>query len=166
MNKVDMNAYKSLGRQIAENRTTSLDHYDIKLNWKEALTSEIRVRDFEPFTVDEPAVIGGQDKGPNPIEYLLSGALGCFTVGVVLAASSKNVEIRSLEAELESDVDMSVFYDTVLGGEHGIAQSYIVLKVDSDASVEHIEEFAQHSLDYSPVLNSLRLPVKVIVEKK
>ena len=165
MNNLNLDVYNELGNQIAQNRDASFDHFVVDLDWKEGFRSEISVRDFAPFIVDEPEVIGATNKGPNPVEYMLAGAVSCFTVGVVASASTKGIAIKSLKATIEGNVDMSIFYGTVLGGEHGITQAFITLRIDADAPLEELEACATHSLTYSPVLNSLKLPVKVIPVK-
>lgn len=166
LNHVNLDQFKALGEELAKNRAGALDNFHIKLNWKEGFRSEVTVRDFAPFTVDEPEVLGAQNKGPNPVEYLLAGCMGCFTVGVVAGATKAGIQINSLQVEIDANVDMAVFYDQVLGGQHGITQPYIILTIDADAPLEMLEALAEDSLRLSPVLNSLKQwPVKIIVEK-
>lgn len=42
--------------------------FETQLEWKGELTVEAKARDFTLF-IDEPPNLGGQDKGPNPVEY-------------------------------------------------------------------------------------------------
>ncbi|MBI2910032.1 MAG: hypothetical protein HYX92_20515 [Chloroflexi bacterium] len=48
----------------------------VKLFWQEGTQSDVYVRTHGPFTVDEPAVVGGTDTGPRPTEYLMIGYVG------------------------------------------------------------------------------------------
>ncbi|MCU0259068.1 MAG: OsmC family protein, partial [Solirubrobacteraceae bacterium] len=59
----------------------------------------ILIRNHE-LTVDEPAVAGGTDEGPSPLE-MLSGALaGCIAVTMEMYAARKGWELPSVEVEV------------------------------------------------------------------
>lgn len=47
-----------------------------KLVWRGGTQSDIYVRSYGPFRLDEPAVVGGSDTGPRPTEYLMMGYVG------------------------------------------------------------------------------------------
>ena len=44
------------------------------------MRSRLQVRDFAPMIADEPTALGGTDKGPNPIEYLMGSLSSCVSV--------------------------------------------------------------------------------------
>ena len=166
LNHLNLDQFNALGEELKKNRPAARDHFTLNLDWKGGFRSEVTARDFAPFVIDEPEILGATNKAPNPVEYLLGGAMGCFTVGVVAGATKEGIQIDSLQVQIDADVDMNVFYDMVLGGQHGITQPVIILKMKADVPVEKLEELAANSLRLSPVLNSLKeWPVKIVVEK-
>ena len=166
MKVFNKNVFNKTAQAVKENPKAGIEKFKAHLEFEEGLRSNIRIRNFAPFKVDEPEVLGSTNLAPNPIEYLISGAVGCFTVGVALNAHLNNVKINSLSADLEANLDMGVFFDAVQGGEHGITEICITLTVDTDGTMEQINSFVQKSLSHSPVLNSLKMKAKVIVIKK
>ena len=40
--------------------------------WQSGLQTHSQIRDFAPVVMDEPDFLGGQNQGPNPLEYLLT----------------------------------------------------------------------------------------------
>ena len=45
----------------------------------------VKVRDFT-LTIDEPPSLGGEDAGPNPVEYILAGFMGCYPIPLIRIA--------------------------------------------------------------------------------
>ena len=104
-----------------------------------------------------------RNKGPNPVEYLMTGIAGCFSLGIVIGASLEGVTIQDLKTEVDANLDMGVFFDVVHGGRHGISDVAIKVYIKSDASKEQLDAIVHHSLEYSPVVNSLNITVKAII---
>lgn len=59
--------------------STSLETISVEAQRESATRTTVKLRDFE-LTVDEPEEMGGQNEGPNPLEYLLAGQAGCLNV--------------------------------------------------------------------------------------
>ncbi|MGK2907059.1 MAG: OsmC family protein [Desulfuromonadales bacterium] len=113
------------------------------------------------YDIDEPPVLLGGDKGPNPVEYLLVGLSGCVTTAMVAHAAARGIEIKSLETFLEGDLNVQGFLglsDTIPVGYQGITVTFKIEAEMSDAEKESLIELAQQ---YSPVLSSLINPVPV-----
>ena len=66
----------------------------------------VNIRDFAPLTLDEPQELGGMNKGPNPVEYLMTGIAGCFSIGIVIGASLEGVTIQDLKTEVDANLYM------------------------------------------------------------
>ena len=113
------------------------------------------------YDIDEPPVLLGGDKGPNPVEYLLVGLSGCVTTAMVAHAAARGIEIKSLETFLEGDLDVQGFLgisDTIPVGYQWIT---VTFKIEADMSDEEKEELIQLAQQYSPVLSSIINPVPV-----
>ena len=65
-------------------------------------------RSFE-LVVDEPEMLGGEDSGANPVEYLLAGYAGCLNVVFGIVAKELKVEIKSLDINIDGDINPEKF---------------------------------------------------------
>lgn len=163
MNNFNEENYLTTARAIAKEPKTGMLPFHAEFTWQEGLLGSVKVRDFKPLLLDEPKDLGGTNKGPNPVEYLMSGIAGCFSLGVVIGASLQNITIQSIKTEADANLDMGVFFDAVRGGRHGIGDVTLKLHIKADATDEQLNTLIQHSLEYSPVLNSLNISVKSVV---
>lgn len=121
----------------------------------------------EPFVLegDEPPVLLGENQAPNAVESVLHALGSCLAVGFVYNAAAQGIEVRSLEFELEGDMDIHGFLglsSDVRAGYNGIRVRYAV---DCDASPEKVDELCQYVQRTSPVLDMLRNPVPVRVAR-
>ena len=59
------------------------------------------------FVVDanEPPVLLGEDRAPNPVEYLLHALAACLTSAIIYEAAARGITIDSVESTLEGDLD-------------------------------------------------------------
>lgn len=121
----------------------------------------------QPFVLegDEPPVLLGANHAPNAVEAVLHALASCIAVGVAYNAAAQGIEIRSLEIDLEGEMDLHGFLGLspdVRAGYEGIQLTY---RVDTDASQEKIDELCAYVQRTSPVLDMLRNPVSVTVTR-
>jgi uncharacterized OsmC-like protein len=120
----------------------------------------------EPFVLDadEPPVLLGNDKGPNPVEYLLTALASCVTSSIIYHAAAKGVTIRSLESRLEGDIDLQGFLGIRDDVPRGYKEIRMFVNIDADASPEELEEIVKLGPTYSPVFDTITRPVPVSVQ--
>jgi len=112
--------------------------------------------------IDEPPVLLGQDRGANPVEYLLVGLSGCVTTTFIAYAAAQGVKIDELRTELDGDIDVRAF----LGITHDVRPGYQEIRVKfhvrSDAPREKLKELMVLAERRSPVSDSVRkgVPIK------
>src|SRR5262249_56145595 len=58
------------------------------------------------FVISEPVHVGGQNCAPTPLEFLLSGAVGCYAAVFAFYAARLGVTYDSFEAVARSDFDV------------------------------------------------------------
>lgn len=121
----------------------------------------------ESFTLegDEPPVLLGENAAPNAVEAALHALASCLAVGFVYNAAAQGIEVRSLEFDLEGELDLHGFLgmsDDVRAGYDDVRLTY---RVDCDASPEKVDEICEHVQRTSPVLDIFRNPVPVKVER-
>lgn len=124
----------------------------------------------QPFVLDadEPPILLGMDKGPNPVEYLLKALASCVTTAMVYHAAAKGIKIEELEATVSGDIDMQGFLglrDDVRNGYQNITMNY---RIKADASDEELEQIVKLGPTFSPVFDSVTkgVPVQVTARRK
>jgi uncharacterized OsmC-like protein len=112
---------------------------------------------------DEPPILAGGDDAPNPVEILLSSLASCLTTSLVAHAAVNNIEIRSLESEIEGDLDLNGFLGLNPRVPKGFTDIRVIIRVDADS--ENEAKLRRLAL-FSPVFNTLTsgVPVSVAIE--
>lgn len=120
----------------------------------------------KPFEedADEADILLGEDTGPNPVEYLLTGLAGCLTSSLIYHAAAKGIEIRGVESRLEGDLDLQGFLGLSKDVPVGYERIRVYFKIDADVSEEQKEELIQMAQKYSPVFNTVSNPTPVSVQ--
>ena len=115
------------------------------------------------FDADHPEVFASEDKGATPVEYVLVGLASCLTAGIAAVAQHRNIQLRSVTATLEGDMDLQGILgidDDVRNGFGGIKVTY---KIDADAKREDIEALVAQSQKRSAVYDIVTNPTNVTV---
>jgi uncharacterized OsmC-like protein len=124
---------------------------------------EFTDREAKHYDIDEPPVLLGQDRGSNPVEYLLVSLSGCLTTTLVVYAAAKGVELKGVSSRYEGDLDVRGFMNISRDVPVGYKQIKVVFDIDADISREQKEELVQLAQKYSPVYNTLANPSQVSV---
>jgi len=115
------------------------------------------------FDADHPELFASEDKGATPVEYVLVGLASCLTAGIAAIAQHRNIQLRSVTATLEGDMDLQGILgidDDVRNGFGGIKVTY---KIDADAKREDIEALVAQSQKRSAVYDIVTNPTNVTV---
>lgn len=116
------------------------------------------------FDADHPAVFASEDNGATPVEFVLVGLASCLTAGVAAVAQNREIQLRSVQANLEGAMDIQ----GILGGDPDVRNGFSDVKVsfdiDADASKEDIEALVAQSQKRSAVFDIITNPTNVNVE--
>jgi uncharacterized OsmC-like protein len=119
-------------------------------------------KSFE-LDADEPPLLLGEDKGPNPVEYVLTALAACVTTSLVFHAAAKGIEIRNVKSRLEGDLDLQGFLGVSKEVPVGYKNIRLYFDVDADISDEEKENLIQMGAKCSPVFNTVLSPTPVNV---
>ena len=70
------------------------------------------IRDLDPYIVDEPPGLLGDDTAPNPSEATLAALGSCLAVGVHANCVAEDITVRELAIELEADINITAVWGT------------------------------------------------------
>ena len=112
------------------------------------------------FIVSEPVHVGGQNCAPTPLEFLLSGVVGCYAAVFAFYAAKLGVAYDSFEAvaRTEFDVRGHMIADAPLSAFQKVT---ISISVASDAPADKLREIERLAFEGCPGISTLRQPVPV-----
>ncbi len=124
------------------------------------------IRNLPPYIVDEPPGLLGDDTAPNPSEASLAALGSCLAVGIHANAVNRGIVIKSLELELEADINITAVWGTGDTSPKPVGFDAVRVKVhlDAEASQAEIDDLVAHARTWSPVANTFSKPVPVNVE--
>jgi len=128
------------------------------------LGEEQRRKTTFKFDADHPEVFASEDKGATPVEYVLVGLASCLTAGIAAIAQHRNIQLRSVKATVEGNMDIQ----GILGIDHDVRNGFggirVTYKIDADAKREDIEALVAQSQKRSAVFDIVTNPTNVTVE--
>lgn len=127
---------------------------NVEAQRESATQTTVEVRDFE-LTVDEPEEMGGQNEGPNPLEYLLVGQAGCLNVTGQQVASDMDIGIDDLEITIEGEFNQAAFAGND-DDRTGLQDVEVSMTADADADETTIEEWAERVESRCPVSDNIK----------
>ena len=140
----------------AHNRSTIKDFY--------AAGGEDTSR-AEAFELDagEPAILIGNDTGPNPAELLLHALAACLTTSLVYVATARGVRLTKVESKLEGYIDVRGALGLSDEVRNGFDQIRVCFDVEGDASPENLQELVERAKARSAVFDMVTNGVEVYV---
>jgi uncharacterized OsmC-like protein len=122
-----------------------------------------RPRQFQ-FDADHPEVFAAEDNGATPTEILLAALASCLTAGVATVASNRDIQLHSVSATLEGDMDLQGILGIDPDVRNGYSNIKVTYSIDADASPADIEAIVAQSQKRSAVYDIITNPTNVTVE--
>lgn len=116
------------------------------------------------FDADHPEVFASTDHGATPVELVLSGLASCLTAGVASVAQLRGIQLRSVTATLEGDMDILGILGADTDARNGFNNIKVTFDIDADAKPEEIRALVAQSQKRSAVYDILTNPTNVTVE--
>jgi len=115
------------------------------------------------YDADHPLQFAAQDNGVTPVEYVLVALGSCLTAGVAAVAQQRGIQLRSVGATIEAEMDLH----GILGADPEVRNGFSGIKVDyqidADASPEDIRALVAQSQKRSAVYDIITNPTNVTV---
>src|SRR5437879_9829364 len=116
------------------------------------------------FDADHPEVFASEDKGATPVEYVLVGLASCLTAGIAAIAQHRNIQLRSVKATIEGNMDIQGILGIDSDVRNGFGGIKVTYNIDADAKREDIEALVAQSQKRSAVYDIVTNPTNVTVE--
>ncbi|GIU93170.1 MAG: osmotically inducible protein C [Acidimicrobiia bacterium] len=128
------------------------------------LGEEHRHRRTFTFEADHPEVFAAEDQGATPVEIVLVGLASCLTAGIAAVAQNREIQLRSVKATLEGDMNILGILGADPDVRNGFNRIRVKYEIDADATPEEIEALVAQSQKRSAVFDIITNPTQVTVE--
>ncbi len=106
--------------------------------------------------LDEPTDDGGQNSGPNPMQFFAASLAGCQNEQAQVVAEELGVAIHGIDIDLEIDLDLSGFMGKAEHSDGSYKQVRLSAVVRGDLTEEQVQELGQRVDRRCPILGLLR----------
>jgi uncharacterized OsmC-like protein len=115
------------------------------------------------FDADHPEVFASLDQGATPVEFVLVGLASCLTAGIAAVAQNRNIQLKSVKATIEGDMDLQGILGIDSDVRNGFSGIMVKYDIDADAKREDIEALVAQSQKRSAVYDIVTNPTNVTV---
>lgn len=112
---------------------------------------------------DHPQVFASEDNAPTPVELVLSGLASCLTAGVAAVAQRRGIQLHSVKATLEADMDLYGILGIDEEVRNGFGAIRVHFDIKADASEDDIRALVAQSQKRSAVFDIVTNPTSVFV---
>ena len=112
---------------------------------------------------DHPEVFAAKDNGATPVEIVLSALASCLTAGVASVAQHRGVQLRSVTAKVEGDMDLYGILGIDADVRNGFSAIRVSYQIDADATEDEIKAIVAQSQRRSAVFDVITNPTNVHV---
>lgn len=113
--------------------------------------------------IDHPELFASTDAGPTPPELVLMGLAGCLTAGIASVAQNRGVQLRSVTATVDGEMDLAGILGIDGDVRNGFGAVNVRYEIDADADATEIEGIVAQSQKRSAVFDIITNPTNVTV---
>lgn len=147
----------------AENRWISGTHSRTTLTTYRGAGGEHEHTTELVIDADHPPVLVGGDNGAVPVELVLTALASCLTAGIGNIAAARGVELTSVTATVEGDIDLQGILGISDEVRNGYQSIRIDFEIDGDAPEETLRAIVEQSRARSAVFDVITNPTPVSV---
>ncbi len=170
-NGIDVNKLNDLIEFIRANPEVANFQFKVDTEWVNGANSRTKIQtsNGKLFTLeaDEPPILLGTGKAPNPVQVMLHALGSCLIMGFVYNAAARGINVEAVELAIEGDLDLHGFLGISEDIRAGYQNIRVSCNVKCDAPRETVEELWEYIQKTAPVIDIIRneVPVHISLEK-
>jgi uncharacterized OsmC-like protein len=174
-NGVNIEALQGAKQALTDAPEAAKFQWRAKCEWVRGTNSRSTLTDFSglgqqhahrqvfEIEADHPQVFASEDNGATPPEIVLAALASCLTAGVATVATNRGVQLNSVTATVEGDMDLQGILGIDGDVRNGFDTISVTYDIDADASREDIEAIVAQSAKRSAVFDIVANPTTVNV---
>jgi uncharacterized OsmC-like protein len=133
--------------------------------WKDGMRIDAQARDHSVI-IDQSESGGGQDAGPNPLEYFFFALGGCLgTIAAIIARQDK-IDLRGFSVEIEGDLDTAFLMGKTEEGRAGFTEVRVAVNIDADMTEAEKEAFFHRVDERCPISDNMINDTRILFDVK
>lgn len=109
----------------------------------------------QEFIIDQPAAMGGEGLGPNPMEIFLSSLPACICAIGRIIANQERLAVNAIEVDVEGDIDKDVLLGKTEEGRAGFVEIRAFVKIDAEMTDEEKEDYLERITKRCPIADNI-----------
>jgi len=126
----------------------------IKAESTDTPTTEVHIGKHK-ILIDEPALFGGNDLAPSPVEFLLASIAGCISAIGHWQASQMGIRIEHLVTHISGQINSDAFFGKSYEKRCGFQKIEIQIKADAFWSEEEKAVWLDAVMKRCPVIDNI-----------
>ena len=110
---------------------------------------------------DHPPQFAASDNAATPVEIVLSALASCLTAGVAAVAQNRNIQVHSIKARVEGDMDIYGILGVDADVRNGFSNVRIHFDIKAEATQDEIAALVAQSQRRSAVFDIIANPGNV-----
>jgi uncharacterized OsmC-like protein len=175
-NGVNVDALLGVRNALADTPDIAQFQWRATCSWVRGTHSQSRVDTFYGFggeqqhkttfvhDADHPLAFAAEDNGVTPVEYVLIALGSCLTAGVAAVAQQRQIQLRSVLATVEAEMDLHGILGADPDVRNGFSGVKVTYNIDADASPDQVKALVAQSQKRSAVYDIITNPTNVTVE--
>lgn len=155
------NAITKLVDNIVADESKAHAVFETEAELRDGLSVKIKSREFE-YHSDEPAVLGGNNTAPTPVELLLGSLCACQEIVVKAYAATIGIKLNKVSVVAKGEIDLRGFLNINEDIRPGFHTVHFNTEIDTtETNTEKLDLLLKLTEEQCPVLDIIQNPVKV-----
>ncbi|MCC5951444.1 MAG: OsmC family protein [Acidimicrobiia bacterium] len=175
-NGIDIDFLRSARDMLTAQPEAAAFEWRVRNTWVNGTHSTSVCRDFHGlaaeqehrstfiFDTDHPEIFASADNGATPTEVVLAALAGCLTAGVAAVAQQRDIQLRSVSAEVVATSDVRGVLGIDPDIRNGFSRVDVTYAIDADATDDDIRALVAQSQKRSAVFDIVTNPTNVAVD--
>lgn len=127
----------------------------MKLSAEMGKAFKTTIKCSQEFIIDQPAAMGGEGLGPNPMEVFLSTLPACICAIGRIISNQERLNVKGIKVNVEGDIDKDVLLGKTEEGRAGFVEIRAFVEIDADMTLEEKEAYLAKITKRCPIADNM-----------